>query len=585
MRATGEGRRPAGRRWALVIAGACAAIGSTSFTSCGPPTDPDVCKGRKAGDLVVTELMPDPDGTDTGNEWIELYNNLGTPIDLKGFTLYWKKPDGTGLKTHLIRAGQVPPRGYFTLGDVRDGALPTHIGYSYENDLGGLPQTDGVVGIRCKDLVLDEASYAATRPARSRTFDGNLSPDSATNDDPLKWCDAPEDLAYAGANFGTPAAPNPACPVTVAEGTCLEAGVARPIVPPVLGDVVITEVMADPRLWSDADGEWIEVHASSNVDLNGVVFSTGASRSTVSSVDCLFVPAGGYAVFAGSADAGVSAMGTFNISLTNGCTTPPGCAVSIGTEDAGLDTIYYPTAVNGVSWQLDPTKLDTFSNDNTANLCRATAPIFPGVDGGDLGTPGLANTACGPVMTGGTCVDPTSGNPRPVVWPTVGDLVITEFMADPNGVLDAPGEWFEVVVNSPVDLNGVVLAGASGTPATVTSTACIRPDAGTHVLFARNSDPAVNGGLPAVTHTFGFTLANSAGSITLSIDGGTLDTISWATTQAAGSSSQLDVNKYDVVMNDTPTNFCRTDAGSFGTLPDGGASDRGTPGAVNHACL
>lgn len=576
--------KPAGR-WALVLAGACAAVGGATFSSCGPPTDTDVCKGRKVGDLVVTEMMPDPDGTDTGNEWIELYNNLGTPIDLKGFTVYWKKPDGSGLKTHLIRAGQVPPRGYFTLGDVRDGALPAHIGYSYENDLGGLPQTEGVVGIRCKDLVLDEAGYTTVKAARSRTFDGNLSPDSATNDDQLKWCDAPQDLAYAGANFGTPAAPNPACPITVPTGTCLEAGVPRPIVPPAPGEVVITEVMADPKLWSDADGEWIEVHATSDVDLNGLFVTSGTSSDELTSVDCLHIPAGGYAVLAGSADAGVEAIGTFSVSLTNGCTTPPGCAVGLGTSDAGLDTLYYPTAVNGVSWQLDPTKLDTFSNDNTANLCRATAPVFAGVDGGDLGTPGLPNTACN-AATGGTCIDPALGSPRPIVSPVAGDLVITELMPAPNGVSDAVGEWFEVVVNSPVDLNGLVLKGTATTTVSISSTTCLRPDAGTHLVFARNSDPAVNGGLPPVTQSFSFGMTDTGGSVTLSNpDGGLIDTVSW-TAQTAGFSTQLDVNKYDPVLNDTASNLCRTDAGTYGTLGDGGVNaDRGTPGAPNHACL
>jgi Lamin Tail Domain len=567
-----------------ILAVAASAAAAVTVVSCGPPPTDDVCKGRQVGDLVVTEIMADPDGTDTGNEYVELYNQLGSPVDLKGFTLYWKKPDGTGLKTHLIRAGTVPARGYFTLGDVRDGVLPAHIGYSYENDLGGLPQTDGVVGVRCKDLIFDEATYTATRPGRSRTFDGNRPPDATGNDDEMYWCDAPD--LFSGMNYGSPAAPNPACPVTVAAGQCLEAGVPRPIVAPAAGDLVITEVMADPRLWSDADGEWIEVHSTANVDLNGLVFSSGASRSTLNSVDCLSMSTGGYAVFAGSPDAGIPALGTFSLSLTNGCTTPPGCSVSIGTSDAGLDTLFYATAVNGVSWQLDPAKLDGFSNDDPANLCRSVVPIFAGVDGGDLGTPGTANTACSP-MSSNTCLDAVSGSPRPIVSPAVGDVVITEFMAGPNGVADALGEWFEVVVKSDVDLNGMVLKGSAATTTTLSSPNCVRPDAGTHLVFARSGDPALNGGLPPVAATFTFGMTDSAGSLTISnSDGGLLDTVSWATAQTVGFSTQLDVNKYDPVLNDTATNLCRTDAGTYGVFPDGGVNaDRGTPGGINHVCL
>jgi hypothetical protein len=586
MQPTGDSRQPTARSRALLVSRLVPAFvgvlsGILSLSGCGPTNEPDVCKGRVVGDLVITEIMADPEGADSGNEYIELYNQLGTDIDLKGFTIYWKKPDGTGLKSHLIRAGKVPARGYFTLGDVRDGPLPSWIGYSYEDALGGLPQDGATVGIKCKELLLDETSYTTTQAEHSRTFDGNLPPDSQGNDNELKWCAAPEDLgAYSGKNYGSPAAPNPGCPLNVPAGNCLESGLTRAVVPPAPGDLLITEVMPDPKLWPDTDGEWIEVRSNADVDLNGLYLSNGTSRSQLTSVDCMHVAPGGYAVFASGVDAGVTAMATFSFQLGNG-----GGTVTIGTSDAGYDSLTYLAATSGASWQLDPTKLDQFSNDDPANLCKGTVPVFAGTDGGDLGTPGTPNTACTPVTSGTTCIDPGTGTSRNIVSPVVGDLVITEFMADPSAVLDTSGEWFEVYVAGSVDLNGVVLAGASGTPVTVVNTQCLRPDAGSHVVFARNADPAVNGALPPVMGTFGWTLANTSGTITLSIDGGTLDTVSYSTTQGAGLSTQLDVNKYDVLMNDQAANLCRTDAGSFGTLPDGGAADKGTPGARNHACL
>src|SRR5882672_4236036 len=118
----------------MKISSAAVSAGLVGFLLAGCGNDQptaDVCKGRTAGDLVITEFLSDPNGTDTGKEWVEIYNTLGTPFDLKGATLYIKKSDGTGLKSHLIRAGTVPARGYFTLGDVRTGALPAYIGYSY----------------------------------------------------------------------------------------------------------------------------------------------------------------------------------------------------------------------------------------------------------------------------------------------------------------------------------------------------------------------------------------------------------------------------------------------------------------------
>ena len=89
------------------------AAAAALLMSCPPPPAPDACLGRVAGDLVISEVMLDPEGTDTGGEWIELFNTLGTPLDLKGLTLYVRDTDGSGAKTHAIRAGTAPARGYF----------------------------------------------------------------------------------------------------------------------------------------------------------------------------------------------------------------------------------------------------------------------------------------------------------------------------------------------------------------------------------------------------------------------------------------------------------------------------------------
>ena len=64
---------------------------------CTPPPTTDLCKGRVEGDLVITELMVDPAGVDTGGEWIEIFNTLGTPFDLKGLTLYVQRREMVSL--------------------------------------------------------------------------------------------------------------------------------------------------------------------------------------------------------------------------------------------------------------------------------------------------------------------------------------------------------------------------------------------------------------------------------------------------------------------------------------------------------
>src|SRR5580704_16125556 len=41
--------------------------------------------------IVITEIMYDPSGSDVGAEWIEIYNASNSPIDLTK----WKVNDGT----------------------------------------------------------------------------------------------------------------------------------------------------------------------------------------------------------------------------------------------------------------------------------------------------------------------------------------------------------------------------------------------------------------------------------------------------------------------------------------------------------
>ena len=65
--------------------------------------------------IVVNELMPDPIGTDHGNETTELYNCGDESVDLGGWVL---KNQGTGI--HEIPAGTViQPHGYYTTTELQ----------------------------------------------------------------------------------------------------------------------------------------------------------------------------------------------------------------------------------------------------------------------------------------------------------------------------------------------------------------------------------------------------------------------------------------------------------------------------------
>lgn len=73
-------------------------------TATTPATDPTV---------IISEILPNPTGTDNGNEWIEINNKTSTPVSLAG----WRITNGSG-KTFLFPASTIiPANGYIILTD------------------------------------------------------------------------------------------------------------------------------------------------------------------------------------------------------------------------------------------------------------------------------------------------------------------------------------------------------------------------------------------------------------------------------------------------------------------------------------
>ncbi len=545
--------------------------------SCAPAATTDACKGRADGDLIITELMIDPEGTDTGGEWIEVFNTLGTPLEMKGLTLYTRDTDGSGSKTHVVRAGTAPARGYFVLGDVRSGPNPSWINYSYADGLGSMGNARGVVGLRCGQMPLTEFTWnTAAKASRSRMLDGVGEPTGSIAAVEANYCDAPSGNVYFGNNSGTPGAANPQCVAEATTGTCVDNGVVRPMTAPQPGDLVITEVMASPAATSDTTGEWFELLARAAVDLNDLTIQTTSSSTRIDNMQCLRVEPGEYVLLARSAD-----------TFVNGGLPPPkhvygslsfadttNQRISLTRGDAGIDEIALFPSTSGKAWQLDPAKLDPGSNDDPNNFCRAPSK-WKADGGGDYGSPGVENPVC-PIADAGmsdpdSCVDPTSMAVRPVRHPQPGELRITEWMPDPAAVADTDGEFIEVLANADLDLNGVSLqVGTSKT--TLAGQGCLAVTANSFIVFGRNSSSAANGGLPTLQGIFSGSLANAGGSIVLSgVDGGSFDAISYSSSRS-GASQQVDLA--DAGVCDTPTSV------RYG----GGAGDRGTPGLINVAC-
>ncbi len=175
-----------------------------------------------------------------------------------------------------------------------------------------------------------------------------------------------------------------------------------PQILPSVGEVVITEIMQNPSIQSDNDGEWFEVYNASGrtIDLdNCVVVSTTASGSESFTIFGIApMTPGEYHVFARSPSFAGTADYVYNgaINLNNStdevaleCNDPSTALMVTIDVVAYDDGITFPDPT-GQSMNLSSTALNSTSNDRGFNWCLGTA--FFGA--GDLGTPGSANRVC-----------------------------------------------------------------------------------------------------------------------------------------------------------------------------------------------
>ncbi len=540
------------------------------LASCGPDAADLGCKDViDPGDLVLTEVFAsssDPGG-DAGKEWFEIYNNSDRPLELGGLTLVSSRPDGTSAKTHTMTNITVAPGQYFTLGDTAQASVLPYVDYGYGTDLGSFYNTaGGKLALRCGATEIDSADYDTIVAGHSRELSSAQPPDYTFNDDSANWCQG-NDTEFASGNFGTPGAESDCIPLVF--GQCTDGGVMRAVISPAPGDLVITEVMPSPAKTSDAAGEWFEAKVMRGVDLNGLGLDRAGDASPPELVDdpaCLVAAPGDYVVFAHSLDSALngglpdgSVRGTFQFPLVTG----PG-DVRLLSGSTVIDAITWPTSTSGKSIQLDPMFTDPTSNDQASNYCAGTIPY----GAGDLGTPGAANDACAFLPPAGMCSD--AGVNRPIVTPAMGQLVISEYLANPAGSMDAQREWFEVMNTGTAafDLNGLGVASKSSATHVVQSATCVSIAPGGFGLFARSSDPSVNAMLPAVDATFSFALVDTAGGIQVLVGATVLDTIAW-TSVTSGVAAQRDP---------ASGTFCPA------TAVYGDGTNKGTPGAANAPC-
>lgn len=357
------------------------------------------------GDFVITEVMPDPNGTDSDGEWFEA--TALADFDLNGIGIgraadttpeIIESPDCISITsgTHVVFA--------HTTDMTVNGGLPS--GSLLATFDAALPQSNGDIQLTSPGGgVMDVVTWPNVRAGRSLQLDPDVT-NATANDDPTNFCDGA--TTYGTGGMGTPGAANAQCTAVAPAGMCDPGnGQFRAIVKPAADALVISELMPNPT--TEGTHEWFEITnvGSASFDLNGLGLDRagdtspgGGAPAVVTSSLCKPLAPGAYALFAKSADAAVNGGlptvdATFALTMVNSSgnvqvVDPASCMGSPSVCTTIYDIASWGTTTDGTSLQLPPAMLTTTANDTPANYCPGLATYG---DANNKGTPKAAN-AC-----------------------------------------------------------------------------------------------------------------------------------------------------------------------------------------------
>lgn len=110
--------------------------------------------GAVSQTILINEVMYDPAGTDTGYEWIELYNTLDETINIDGWSI---QVAGTSFKTSTTLSGQIPPESFFLVCEQNIANCDLTVSKLAFQNGGGA--TDGIQILDLEGKVIDAVFY------------------------------------------------------------------------------------------------------------------------------------------------------------------------------------------------------------------------------------------------------------------------------------------------------------------------------------------------------------------------------------------------------------------------------------------
>lgn len=320
--------------------------------------------------------------------------------------------------------------------------------------------------------------------------------------------------------------------------------------------------MVNPEDCGDAQAEWIEFvnKSGSTLDLNKLVIKTNSGEFLVTQN----IPLGDGQTAVAYRDHAAQCYGftgdiayssTMSLNNTNDTVVLKNATITIDQVAYGS----FPVP-KGKSLQLDSGQYTDTANDSGANWCPGSSPFI-----------GAANDKASPTVQNQGCSTNFEGL-------SVGDVVITELMIDPEDCLDGQGEYIEIFNNFGGDLDLYGLNVAVGN-ATYKYTDTFVISNGDFAVLARSDLAACSTIIPDVIYGGNLDMKDYGTTVAVGNSVEVLDEVEYDEwwTPDPGTSLQLNNDVTDTVNNDDETKWCESR-----DLIAGGTADLGTPGGVNH---
>lgn len=168
-----------------------------------------VCPDLAQGDLVITEIGGPQTGNDLLKPWVEIYNASGSPVDLLGVRVRFRRLDGSGENAIIVRRSvTAAPGSYTVLGLADDANLESYLDYGFLVDYHAGWLSTAAVDVEACNQLIDRTDYDSLPLVGTRSL--SVPPTESANDLPLNWC-TDETVLTPGSFPGSPQQAHIAC--------------------------------------------------------------------------------------------------------------------------------------------------------------------------------------------------------------------------------------------------------------------------------------------------------------------------------------------------------------------------------------